>query len=158
MVGVIISIFESAKLAINDGHERNCRTFAHQFKPFPMKGLYTILLLIVSNVFMTFAWYGQLKLLEIVPSSKDWPLFLVILVSWGVALFEYSFMIPANRIGAMQNGGPFNLIQLKVIQEAVSLTVFTIIVITVFKTETFRWNHIISFIFIILAVFFAFKK
>ena len=79
-----------------------------------MKGLYTILLLIVSNVFMTFAWYGQLKLLEIVPSSKDWPLFLVILMSWGVALFEYSFMIPANRIGAMQNGGPFNLIQLKV--------------------------------------------
>jgi Uncharacterized protein conserved in bacteria len=72
-----------------------------------------------------------------VPSSKDWPLFLVILMSWGVALFEYSFMIPANRIGAMQNGGPFNLIQLKVIQEAVSLTVFTIIVITVFKTVNF---------------------
>ena len=123
-----------------------------------MKGLYTILLLIVSNVFMTFAWYGQLKLLEIVPSSKDWPLFLVILMSWGVALFEYSFMSPANRIGAMQNGGPFNLIQLKVIQEAVSLTVFTVIVITVFKTETFRWNHIVAFLLIILAVFFAFKK
>ena len=115
-----------------------------------MKGLYTILLLIVSNVFMTFAWYGQLKLIEIVPSSKDWPLFLVILMSWGIALFEYSFMIPANRIGAAVNGGPFNLIQLKVIQEAVSLTVF--------KTETFRWNHIVSFIFIVLAVFFAFKK
>lgn len=57
---------------------------------------------------------------------------------WGIALFEYSFMVPANRIGAMQNGGPFNLIQLKVIQEAVSLTVFTIIVIAVFKTETLR--------------------
>lgn len=123
-----------------------------------MKGLYTVLLLIVSNVFMTFAWYRQLKLLEIVPSSKDWPLFLVILMSWGVALFEYSFMIPANRIGAMQNGGPFNLIQLKVIQEAVSLTVFTIIVITVFKTESFRWNHVISFLFIILAVFLLSKS
>ena len=123
-----------------------------------MKGLYTILLLIVSNVFMTFAWYGQLKLLEIVPSSKDWPLFLVILMSWGVALFEYSFMIPANRIGAVQNGGPFNLIQPKVIQDAVSSTFFSIIVITVFKPETFRWNHIIAFLFIILAVFFAFKK
>ena len=124
----------------------------------PMKGLYTILLLIVSNVFMTFAWYGQLKLIQIVPSSKDWPLFMVILMSWGIALFEYSFMIPANRIGSAINGGPFNLIQLKVIQEAVSLIVFTIIVITVFKTETFRLNHFISFIFIVLAVFFAFKK
>ena len=123
-----------------------------------MKALYTILLLIVSNVFMTFAWYGQLKLLDVVPSSKDWPLILIILLSWGIALFEYSFMIPANRIGSIINGGPFNLIQLKVIQEAISLTVFTIIVITVFKTETFHWNHIVSFLFIILAVYFAFKK
>jgi len=123
-----------------------------------MKGLYTILLLIVSNVFMTFAWYGQLKLIDVMPSSKDWPLFLVILMSWGVALFEYSFMIPANRIGSAINGGPFSLIELKVIQEAVSLIVFTTIVITVFKTETFRWNHIVAFIFIVLAVFFAFKK
>lgn len=121
-----------------------------------MKGLYTILLLVVSNVFMTFAWYGQLKLPAVVPGSKDWPLFLVILMSWGVALFEYSFMIPANRIGSEINGGPFNLIQLKVIQEAISLIVFSIIVITVFKTETFRWNHIVSFLFIILAVYFAF--
>ena len=77
-----------------------------------MKGIYTILLLIVSNVFMTFAWYGQLKLLEIVPSSKDWPLVLVILMSWGVALFEYSFMITANRVCAMQYGGSFFLIPL----------------------------------------------
>ena len=123
-----------------------------------MKGLYTILLLIVSNVFMTFAWYGQLKLIDVMPSSKDWPLFLVILMSWGVALFESSFMIPANRIGSAINGGPFSLIELKVIQEAVSLIVFTTIVITVFKTETFRWNHIVAFIFIVLAVFFAFKK
>ncbi len=123
-----------------------------------MKGLYTILLLIVSNVFMTFAWYGQLKLAEVHPASKDWPLILIILMSWGVALFEYSFMVPANRIGAQINGGPFNIVQLKVIQEAVSLTVFSIIVITVFKTETLRLNHLISFLFIILAVFFAFKK
>ena len=123
-----------------------------------MKGLYTILLLIASNVFMTFAWYGQLKLPEVVPSSKDWPLIFIILLSWGIALIEYFFMIPANRIGSVVNGGPFNLIQLKVIQETISLIVFTAIVITVFKTETFRWNHIISFLFIILAVFFAFKK
>lgn len=159
MVGVIGFAFECAKIGIiAAAAPKKNANFAAQNKLFPMKGIYTILLLIVSNIFMTFAWYGQLKLLEIVPSSKDWPLFLVILMSWGVALFEYSFMIPANRIGAMQNGGPFNLIQLKVIQEAVSLTVFTVIVITVFKTETFRWNHILSFLFIILAVFFAFKK
>ena len=123
-----------------------------------MKAVYTILLLIVSNVFMTFAWYGQLKLPDIVPSSKDWPLIFIILLSWGVALIEYFFMIPANRIGSALNGGPFNLIQLKVIQETISLIVFTAIVITVFKTETFRWNHIVSFLFIVLAVYFAFKK
>ena len=92
-----------------------------------MKGLYTILLLIVSNVFMTFAWYGQLKLPEVAPGSKDWPLIFIILLSWGIALIEYCFMIPANRIGSVINGGPFNLIQLKVIQEAISLIVFTAI-------------------------------
>ena len=107
---------------------------------------------------MTFAWYGQLKLIDVMPSSKDWPLILVILMSWGVALLEYSFMIPANRMGSAINGGPFSLIELKVIQEAVSLIVFSIIVITVFKTETFRWNHIVAFLCIIAAVYFAFKK
>ena len=117
-----------------------------------MKGIYTILLLIASNVFMTFAWYGQLKLPSVVPSAKDWPLILFILLSWGIALIEYCFMIPANRIGSEINGGPFNLIQLKVIQEAISLTV------TVFKTETFQWNHFVSFLFILLAVYFAFKN
>lgn len=122
-----------------------------------MKALWTVLLLIVSNTFMTFAWYGNLKLQEM-KISTDWPLILVIVASWGVALLEYSFMIPANRIGSEITGGPFNLIQLKVIQEAVSLTVFTAIVITVFKTETFHWNHIVSFILLILAVFFAFLK
>ena len=126
-----------------------------------MKGLYTILLLIASNVFMTFAWYGQLKLPSVIPSAKDWPLIFIILLSWGIALIEYFFMIPANRIGSQVNGGPFNLIQLKVIQEAISLIVFTILVMTVLKTgenDTFRWNHLVSFIFIVLAVFFAFKK
>lgn len=123
-----------------------------------MQWLWTILLLIVSNVFMTFAWYGQLKLPEVLPGSKDWPLILIIVLSWGVALFEYSFMIPANRLGAVQNGGPYSLIQLKVIQEVISLTVFSIICITVFKTETFHWNHIVSFALIIAAVFFAFLK
>ena len=106
---------------------------------------------------MTLAWYGHLKLQES-GTSSNWPLFGVIVFSWCIAFFEYCCQVPANRLGFIENGGPFNLIQLKVIQEAVSLTVFTVIVITVFKTETFRWNHILSFIFIILAVFFAFKK
>ena len=122
-----------------------------------MKGLYTILLLVVSNVFMTFAWYGNLKLQEM-NVIKDWPLILIILASWAVAFFEYSFMIPANRIGSSINGGPFSLLQLKVIQEAVSLTVFTLIVTLVFKNETFRLNHLISFAFLVLAIYFAFKK
>ncbi|MGM9762593.1 MAG: DMT family protein [Candidatus Cryptobacteroides sp.] len=116
-----------------------------------------VLLLIVSNVFMTLAWYGNLKLQQM-NLINDWPLALVILLSWGVALFEYSFMIPANRIGFSGNGGPYSLVQLKVIQEVVSLTVFTVMCILVFKTETFHWNHLVSALCLILAVFFAFLK
>lgn len=121
------------------------------------RGLITILLLIASNVFMTFAWYGNLKLQQM-KVITDWPLIAIIALSWGLALFEYCFMIPANRIGSTINGGPFNLMQLKIIQEAISLTVFTAIVATVFKSEPIRWNHIVAFVFIILAVFFAFLK
>lgn len=121
------------------------------------KALITILMLVASNVFMTFAWYGNLKLTEL-KISTDWPLILIILSSWGLALFEYCFMIPANRIGSQINGGPFSLMQLKIIQEAISLTVFTVIVATVFKGEPIRWNHIVSFALILLAVFFAFLK
>ena len=119
------------------------------------KGILTVLLLICSNVFMTFAWYGNLKLTEL-KINTDWPLILIILCSWGLAFFEYCFMIPANRVGSQINGGPFTLMQLKIIQEAISLTVFTVIVATVFKGEPIRWNHIVSFGLIILAVFFAF--
>lgn len=121
-------------------------------------GFWTILLLIVSNVFMTFAWYGQLKLPDVVPSSKDWPLIVIILLSWCVALFEYFLMIPANRIGSNTNGGPFNLMQLKVIQEVISLTVFTVIVALVFKGQPIQWNHITAFCCMIAAVFFVFLK
>lgn len=123
-----------------------------------INGLWTILLLIVSNVFMTFAWYGQLKLPEVVPSAKNWPLYAIILLSWLVALFEYSFMIPANRIGSNTNGGPFNLMQLKVIQEVISLTVFTVIVALVFKGQPIQWNHIVAFCCMVAAVFFVFLK
>ena len=121
------------------------------------QGIWTIVLLIISNIFMTFAWYGQLKLQEM-HISTDWPLIVIILLSWGVALFEYFFMIPANRIGSNINGGPFNLMQLKVIQEVISLTVFTVIVSLVFKGQPIQWNHIAAFVCIILAVFFVFLK
>ena len=119
------------------------------------RGLVTVLLLVCSNVFMTFAWYGNLKLQQM-NLIKDWPLVAIVLVSWGMALLEYSFMIPANRVGSQITGGPFSLMQLKVIQEAVSLTVFTIIVKLAFKGEPFHWNHLVAFLLIILAVFFAF--
>ena len=122
-----------------------------------MKGLWTILLLIVSNVLMTFAWYGNLKLQEM-KVSTDWPLFVVILASWGVAFFEYFVMIPANRIGSDITGGPFNLVQLKVIQECISLIVFSLILAFCFKTQQLHWNHLVSFVFLVIAVFFAFLK
>ena len=122
-----------------------------------MKGVYTIGLLIVSNIFMTIAWYGHLKFKEM-----NWfnslTLPAIVLISWGVALFEYSFQVPANRIGFNENGGPFNLWQLKVIQEVITLLVFTFFTILVFKNETFRMNHAIGFVFLILAVYFTFKK
>jgi uncharacterized protein len=122
-----------------------------------MKGVYTIGLLILSNVFMTFAWYGHLKF-----KQYSWfanlSLVSVILISWGIALLEYTAQVPANRIGYAENGGPFNLWQLKVIQEVITLIVFTFFVVVVFKNETFRLNHLIGFGFLILAVYFIFKK
>ena len=122
-----------------------------------MQGVYTILLLIVSNIFMTFAWYGHLKLQEM-KISGSWPLILVILFSWGLAFFEYCAQVPANRIGFDGNGGPFNLMQLKVIQEAISLTVFTLIVTLLFKGQPLQWNHLAAFFCLLLAVFFVFLK
>ena len=121
------------------------------------KGLIAVGMLVVSNIFMTLAWYGNLKL-EQMNVTKDWPLILIILFSWGVALLEYLVMIPANRIGSDITGGPFSLMQLKVIQECISLFVFTIIVATLFKGEPIRWNHLVSFVCIVAAVFFAFLK
>ena len=121
------------------------------------KALWTILLLVVSNLFMTFAWYGHLKLSEM-KISNNWPLIIVILFSWGIALFEYIAQVPANKIGFIDNGGPFNIMQLKVIQEVISLTVFTLIVTVMFKGQALQWNHFVAFGCIILAVFFVFLK
>jgi uncharacterized protein len=122
-----------------------------------MTGVFAITLLILSNIFMTFAWYGHLKF-------KEWGwlqnagFFTFILVSWGIAFFEYCFQVPANRIGSREHGGPFSLIELKVIQEVITLVVFMVFALIFFKTETFRLNHLIGFGFLILAVYFIFKK
>jgi uncharacterized protein (DUF486 family) len=121
------------------------------------KVLYTIGLLILSNTFMTLAWYGHLKFKEISWLS-GLSLVGVILLSWGIAFFEYIFMIPANRIGFRENGGPFTLVELKVLQEVITLTVFLIFTLLFFKTETLKWNHFVGFGCLILAVFFIFKK
>jgi uncharacterized protein (DUF486 family) len=106
---------------------------------------------------MTIAWYGHLKFSEWKNFHKL-SLIAIIFISWGIALFEYVFQVPANRIGYKANGGPFSLLQLKVIQEVITLIVFAAFTLIVFKTETFRINHIIAFIFLILAVYFMFKK
>ena len=120
------------------------------------KILTTIGMLIVSNIFMTFAWYGHLKLQEM-KISTNWPLFAVILFSWGIALFEYTFQVPANRIGFQGNGGPFTLVQLKVLQEVITLIVFTVFTSFLFKGESLHWNHLAAFLCLVLAVYFVFK-
>ena len=122
-----------------------------------MNGLYTIMLLILSNVFMTLAWYGHLKLQETGVASKC-PLIGVIAFSWGIAFFEYCCQVPANRLGFEGNGGPFNLVQLKVIQECVSLGVFAVIANIMFQGQNLHWNHILAFFFIICAVYLVFMK
>jgi uncharacterized protein (DUF486 family) len=122
-----------------------------------MKGVYTILLLVLSNTFMTFAWYGHLKM-KTMSRFENLTLLGVILISWGIALFEYFFQVPANRIGFRGNGGPYSLVELKVIQEVISILVFTLFTLIVFRTEHFRINHLIGFFFLILAVYFVFKK
>ena len=121
------------------------------------QGVYSILLLIVSNVFMTFAWYGHLKLQD-AKLIDNWPLILVILFSWGIARFEYCAQVPANRMGFQGNGGPFTLMQLKVIQEVITLVVFTLFSTLLFKGESLHWNHLAAFLCLILAVYFVFMK
>lgn len=122
-----------------------------------MKSILTIGLLVMSNVFMTLAWYGHLKFHEM-KWFKQLGLVAIIAISWGIAFFEYCFQVPANRIGYSGNGGPYSLVQLKVMQEVITLIVFTIFTLVVFKTETFKWNHAVGFIFLILAVYFIFRK
>lgn len=105
----------------------------------------TVILLVISNIFMTAAWYGHLK-------DKSRPLVIAILLSWGIALFEYIFQVPANRSGY----GRFSLTQLKIMQECITLLVFTVFAFVVFR-EPVKWNYMVSYALIICAVYFAFK-
>ena len=119
--------------------------------------IFTIALLILSNSFMTMAWYGHLRFFG---KNSAWQpsLFAVILISWGVAFFEYCFQVPANRIGFQERGGPFNLVQLKVIQEVITLVVFVGFSLIFFRNLTFKWNHAAAFLLLIGAVYLVFKK
>jgi len=121
-----------------------------------MSTLQTILLLVTSNIFMTLAWYGHLRLQQS-GISASWPLIGVIMFSWGIAFFEYCCQVPANRIGFEGNGGPFSLVELKVIQEVISLIVFTAIAGFLFQGQSLHWNHFAAFVCLILAVYFVFK-
>lgn len=121
-----------------------------------MSAFYTIALLICSNIFMTLAWYGHLKL-HAAGVSSHWPLIGVIAFSWAIAFFEYCCQVPANRIGFEGNGGPFSLMQLKVIQEVISLVVFCIIANVLFQGQHLHWNHLAALVCLVLAVYFVFK-
>ncbi len=118
-------------------------------------GIITVGLLIVANIFMTFAWYGHLKLQQL-GHSTNWSLVAVILFSWIIALAEYSFQVPANRMGFIGNGGPFTLMQLKVMQEVITLIVFTVVANFLFQGNELRWNHLVAFCLLIGAVYFVF--
>lgn len=122
-----------------------------------MNGIYTIILLILSNIFMTLAWYGHLRIQQM-GLTKSWPVIGIIVLSWSIAFFEYCCQVPANRIGFNGNGGPFSLAQLKVIQECISLIVFAIIANILFQGQNLQWNHIVAFILIICAVYLVFMK
>ncbi len=122
------------------------------------QGIYAILLLVISNIFMTFAWYGHLKMREEFAWFQALPLIAVIAFSWGLAFFEYCFQVPANRIGFRDNGGPFSLMQLKVIQEVITLIVFTVFTTVFFKGEALHWNHLAAFLCLVMAVYFVFMK
>ena len=122
-----------------------------------IQGIETVVLLFVSNIFMTLAWYGHLRLQQSGVSS-NWPLMGVVVFSWGIAFFEYCFQVPANRLGFNGNGGPVSLVQLKVIQECVSLIVFATVANILFQGQTLHWNHAAAFLCLVAAVYFVFME
>jgi uncharacterized protein (DUF486 family) len=122
-----------------------------------MKALMTVGLLVASNVFMTLAWYGHLKFKEY-DWGKNLGLVTIIFISWGLAFFEYILQVPANRIGSREMGGPFSLIQLKIIQEAITLIVFTLFTVIFFKHESLKWNHFLAMGLVLAAVYLVFRE
>jgi len=122
-----------------------------------MKAIYTIGLLILSNLFMTLAWYGHLRFKDIKGFDRL-GLISVVLISWGIALFEYFLQVPANRIGYKEYGGPFSLVELKVLQEVITLSVFLAFTLIVFRNEVIKWNHVAGFCCLVLAVYFVFRR
>ncbi|MBL7812433.1 MAG: DMT family protein [Bacteroidetes bacterium] len=120
-----------------------------------MRNLFTVILLVSSNVFMTLAWYGHLK-------WKSHPLLLkygmagIFLFSWGLAFFEYLLQVPANRLGSRETGGTMDLFQLKILQEVISIAVFTILALFVFQGEAFHWRYGVAFVLILAAVWLVF--
>lgn len=123
-----------------------------------MKFILPIFLLVVSNIFMTLAWYGHAKLAQMKVLSDATPLIIIILLSWGLAFFEYCFMIPANKLGLQATGGPYSLFQMKIIQEVITLIIFTVFTRLCFGNETLHWNHLAAFLCLFMAVFFVFYK
>lgn len=122
-----------------------------------MKPIWTISLLVLSNAFMTLAWYGHLRFKDFA-WSKGLGLFAIILISWGIAFFEYLLQVPANRMGYLGQGGPFTLVQLKVLQEVITLVVFTVFSLLAFRNEALRWNHGLAAVLLVAAVWLVFKK
>ena len=117
----------------------------------------TVILLIIANVFMTLAWYGHLKL-QGAGISTNWPFYVVVLLSWGIALVEYFCQVPANRMGFEGNGGPYSLIQLKVMQEVISLVVFTLLSMLMFEGINLKWNHVLAFLLLVASVYLVFME
>jgi len=120
-----------------------------------LRGLATIGLLVVSNAFMTLAWYGHIAFKS---RLERFGLAAIVVLSWGIALFEYCFQVPANRIGSAQFGGPFSIWELKVLQEVVSLSVFALFALLFMRSDSLRWNHLAGFVCLVMAVYFVFRK
>ena len=120
-----------------------------------LRGLGSVLLLVCSNAFMTLAWYGQIMFKS---RLERFGVYTIVVFSWLIAFFEYCLQVPANRLGSVNFGGPFNIWELKVIQEVISCVVFGVIVSVLFKGESLQWNHLVAVLFLILAVYFVFMK
>jgi len=139
------------------GLQRNFAGARSAGLPQPMRGAYTIGLLILSNVFMTVAWYGHLRFKDH-PTLAKLGLFGSIVLSWGIAFFEYCLQVPANRLGHVDHGGPYSLVQLKVVQEVITLVVFAGFTLFALRHEAFRWNHGLAALLLVAAVWLVFKR